>query len=122
MSSQSPLELRVFYKEGVPYPTAVNRSTKAIRALEYGCVVAEGLFVKIVGGLEGYGIADNAYWPGVEVPLPDAAYMAGDPSDAKPTVPDGVYVCDAGARVTALAVYFADGSVWRAEGELWPSK
>ncbi len=100
--------------EGVNQAVLVNRSTKGVENVQFGCVEEQNKRVRVVGELVGVGLNHGGVRPGYYY---EPFALLNGPSNRWT---DKQMVCEGKSRMAVIKAIYADRTKWEAEGTEWP--
>lgn len=101
--------------EGVRQAVLVNRSTKGIEMVQFGCVKEQNGKVRVVGELAGVGLNHGGVGPGYYY---EPFALLNGPLNGWTENKMG---CEGKARMAVIKAIYADRTEWEAEGTDWKS-
>jgi tetratricopeptide (TPR) repeat protein len=99
--------------DGVRQAVLVNRSTKGVTMVMFGCVEEQGGKVQVLYTLFGVGISHGGVRPGY---FYEPSKQLNGPLNVWTDEKMG---CEGKARMAIISVYFADQTEWKADGTEW---
>lgn len=99
--------------EGVSHAVLINRSTKGIEMVSFGCVTEEDGKTRVLNGLVGMGRNHGGVGPGSYY---SPFTMLNGPLNRWTDEKMG---CEGSAKIAVTEATFADGTKWNAEGGNW---
>jgi tetratricopeptide (TPR) repeat protein len=112
----TPLVAQYREVDGVKQAVLVNRSSKGIEMVSFGCAAEEGGKTQVLNGLIGIGLNHGGVRPGF--------YYAPFAALNRPQNPwtDEKMSCEGAAKIIVTEAIFADGSKWKADGLDWVTR
>lgn len=111
----APLVAEYREVEGVRQAVLVNRSTKGIEMVQFGCVKEQNGMVRVVGELAGVGLNHGGVGPGYY--YEPFAFLNGPLNRWT----ENKMGCEGKARMGVIKAIYADRTEWEAEGTDWKS-
>ena len=102
--------------EGVRQAVLVNRSTKGIGMVQFGCVKEQNRQVRVVGELVGMAVNHGGVGPGYYY---EPFVLLNGPLNGWTDKKMG---CEGKARMAVIKAFYADRTEWEAEGTDWISR